>query len=53
MDVDVTGENIHSPCSSSPQLPTSVLSNFLSMIEYASKPVLIDIVKHHNVQLPL
>ena len=53
MDVDVTGENTHSPhCSSSPQSPTSVLSSFLSMIEYASKPVLIDIAKHHNVQLP-
>ena len=33
MDVDVTGENTHSPCrSSSPQLPASVLSSFLSMI---------------------
>ena len=54
MDVDVTGENIHSPCcSSSPLSPTSALSSFLSMIEYASKHVLIDIAKHHNVQLPL
>lgn len=53
MDVDVTGENIHSPCrSSSPQSPASALSSFLSMIEYASKPVLVDIAKHHNVQLP-
>ena len=53
MDVDVTGENIHSPRrSSSPQSPTSALSSFLSMIEYASKPVLVDIAKHHNVQLP-
>jgi len=33
MDVDVTGENTHSPCRlSSPQLPASVLSSFLSMI---------------------
>jgi len=33
MDVDVTGENTHSPCrSSSPQSPASVLSSFLSMI---------------------
>jgi hypothetical protein len=54
MDVDVTGENTHSPCcSSSPQLPASALSGFHSMIEYATKPVLIDIAKRHNVQLPL
>ena len=33
MDVDVTGENTHSPRrSSSPQSPASVLSSFLSMI---------------------
>ena len=54
MDVDVTGENTHSPRrSSSPQSPASALSSFLSMIEYATKPVLIDIAKRHNVQLPL
>ena len=54
MHVDVTGENKHSPHhSSSPQLPASVLSDFLSMIEYVTKPVLIDIAKCHNVQLPL
>jgi hypothetical protein len=52
MDVDVTGENTHSPCSSS-QSPASALSSFLSMIEYATKPVLIDIAKRHNVQQPL
>ena len=52
MDVNVTGENTHSPCRSlSPQLPASVLSSFLSMMEYATKPVLIDIVKCHNMQL--
>ena len=54
MHVDVTGENTHSPHrSSSPQSPASVLSDFLSMIEYATKPALIDIAKRHNVQLPL
>jgi len=54
MDVDVTGENTHSHRrSSSPQLPASALSGFLSMIEYATKLVLIDIVKRYNVQLPL
>ena len=54
MDVDVTGENTHSPRhSSSPQSPASALSSFLSMIEYATKPVLIDIAKRHNVQHPL
>ena len=54
MDVDVTAENTHS-CrrSLSPQSPASALSSFLSMIEYATKPVLIDIAKRHNVQLPL
>jgi len=54
MDVDVTGENTHSHRRSSlPQLPASALSGFLSMIEYATKLVLIDIVKRYNVQLPL
>ena len=54
MDVDNAGEITHSPRRSvSPQLPTSVLSGLLSMIEYASKPILIDIAKHHNVLLPL
>ena len=54
MHVDVTGENTHSPHrSSSPQSPASALSDFLSMIEYATKPVLIDIEKRHNMQLPL
>ena len=52
-DVDVTGENTHSPRSSSPQSPASALSSFLSMIEYVTTPVLIDIAKRHNVQLPL
>jgi hypothetical protein len=37
MDVDITGENTHSlRRSSSPQSPASVLSGFLSMIEYAT-----------------
>jgi hypothetical protein len=51
MNVDVTGENTHSPCSSS-QSSASALSSFLSMIEYATKSqaVLIDISKRHNVQ---
>ena len=40
MHVDVTGKNIYSPCCSSP--PASLLSSFLSMIEYATKPVCID-----------
>ena len=54
MDVDVTGENTHLPRHlSSSQLPTSALSGFFSMIEYATKPVLIDIAKRHTVQLPL
>jgi hypothetical protein len=54
MDVDITGENIRSPRrSSSPQSPASALSGFLSMIEYATKPVLIDIAKRHDVQLPM
>jgi hypothetical protein len=54
MDVDVTGENTHSPRRlSSPQSPTSALSGFFSMIEYATKPVLIDIAKCHTVQPPL
>jgi hypothetical protein len=49
MDVDVTGENTHSPRRlSSPQSPTSALSGFFSMIEYATKPVLIDIAKRHT-----
>ena len=43
MHVDVTGANTHSPhCSSS---PASALRGFLSMTEYTSKPVLIDIAK--------
>ena len=33
--------------------PASLLSSFLSMIEYVTRPVLIDIAKHHEVQLPL
>ena len=54
MDVDVAGENTHPPRrSSSPQSPASALSGFLSMIEYTTKPVLVDIAKQHNVQLPL
>jgi len=55
IDVDVAaGENTHSPRhSSSPQSPASALSGFLSMIEYATKPVLTDIAKRHNVQHPL
>ena len=55
MDVDVTGENTHScRCSLSHQSPACALSCFLSMIEYATKPVLIDMIaKCHNVQLPL
>jgi hypothetical protein len=53
MDVSVAGESTHSPCrSSSPQSPASALSGFLSMIECASRPVLIGIAKHHNVQHP-
>ena len=35
------------------QSPTSALSSLLSMTEYATKPVLTDIAKHHKVQLPL
>ena len=59
MDVDIKvlsdGENIqHVSCSSTlMQSPASALSNLLSMIEYATKPVLTDIAKCHNVQLPL
>jgi hypothetical protein len=54
MDIDVTGENTHSPYRlSSPQSPAFALSGFLSMIEYATKPVLINIAKCHDVQLPM
>ena len=40
MHVDVTSENIYPPHHSSS--PASLLSSFLSMIEYATKPVCID-----------
>ena len=59
MDVDIEvlsdGENIRRVSRSSTlmQSPASALSNLLSMIEYATKPVLTDIAKCHNVQLPL
>ena len=59
MDVDIEvlsdGENIRrvSRSSTPMQSPASALSNLLSMIEYATKPVLTDIAKRHNVQLPL
>ena len=54
MDVDAAGEITHSPRRSvSPQSPASALSGLLSMIEYATMPVLIDIAKRHNVLLPL
>ena len=59
MDVDIEvlsdGENIRHVSRSSTlmQSPASALSNLLSMIEYATKPVLTDIAKRHNVQLPL
>jgi hypothetical protein len=53
MDVDVTGENTHSPRRLSSPVATSALSGFFSMIEYVTRSVLIDIAKHHNVQLPL
>jgi hypothetical protein len=44
MDVDAAGEITHSPRRSvSPQSPASALSGLLSMIEYATMPVLIDI----------
>ena len=59
MDVDIEvlsdGGNIQCvSCSSMlTQSPALALSSLLSMIEYATNPVLTDIAKHHNVQLPL
>jgi len=55
MDVPSDGEKICCVSHSSMpmQSPASALSSLLSMIEYATKPVLTDIAKHHNVQLPL
>jgi len=44
---------IHIPLVVHHQSPASALSGFLSMIEYATKPVLVDIAKQHNVRLPL
>jgi hypothetical protein len=59
MDVDIEvppdGENICciSRSSTPIQSPASALSNLLSMIGHATKPVLTDIVKRHNVQFQL
>src|ERR1700678_1083309 len=59
LDVDTKvfcgGENIRrvSRSSTPMQSPASALSGLLSMIEYATKPLLTDIAKRHNVQLPL
>jgi len=47
MHVDVTSENIYS--FRHPSSPASLLSSFLSMIEYATGHVLIDIARHHNM----
>ena len=57
MDVDIEvlsdGGNIQCVSHSSMpmQSPALALSSLLSMIEYATKPVLTDIAKHHNVQI--
>jgi hypothetical protein len=56
IDNNVTGKSTHSHSprrSLAPQSPASAMSGFLSMIEYATMPVLIDIANRHKVHLPL
>ena len=56
VDIDVlpTSESIKNVSCSLTQVtksPAVALSGLFSLIEYASKSVLIDLMKHHNVQL--
>ena len=58
IDVEISGSSDRRHVSPSHSLahgmnsPATVLNSLLSMIEYANKPVLVNLARQHNVQLP-
>ena len=58
IDVEISGSSDRRHVSPSRSLthcmnsPATALNSLLSMIEYANKPVLVNLARQHNVQLP-